>query len=97
MCQNYKPLPDYKPTMYNPLLNLLYDDDDDILEGANKLISPFLASGDLQPFDSIRSETVKVTAIFTCCSAGKLFFMQLFISIICSYVLSDEMWEDRWE
>jgi hypothetical protein len=52
--------------MYNPLLNLLYDDDD-ILEGANKLISPFLASGDLQPFDSIRSQTVKVTAIFTCC------------------------------
>jgi len=67
VCQNYKPLPDYKPTMYNPLLNLLYDDDDDILEGANKLISPFLASGDLQPFDSIRSQTVKVTAIFTCC------------------------------
>jgi tRNA (cytidine32/guanosine34-2'-O)-methyltransferase len=66
VCQNYKPLPDYKPTMYNPLLNLLYDDDE-ILEGANKFVSPFLASGDLQPFDFTRNETAKVTAIFICC------------------------------
>lgn len=58
VCQNYKPLPDYKPTMHNPLLNLSYDDKW-ISEGANKFVSPFLASGDLQPFDSLRSCTTE--------------------------------------
>lgn len=58
VCQNYRPLPDYKPTMHNPLLNLSYDDKG-ISEGANKFVSPFLASGDLQPFDSLRSCTTE--------------------------------------
>lgn len=66
MCQKYKPFPDYKPTMHNPLLNLSFDDEG-IFEGANKFVSPFLASGDLQPFDSLRSCTAKVTAAFNCC------------------------------
>jgi len=66
VCQNYKPLPDYRPTMHNPLLNPSYDDTG-IFEGANKFVSPFLASGDLQSFDSLRPCGVEVREIFICC------------------------------
>jgi tRNA (cytidine32/guanosine34-2'-O)-methyltransferase len=58
VCQNYKPLPDYMPTMHNPLLNLSYESKG-IYEGTNKFVSPFLASGDLQSFDSLRSHTTE--------------------------------------
>eukprot|EP00095_Tigriopus_kingsejongensis_P000165 snap_masked-scaffold487_size158652-processed-gene-0.3 protein:Tk00165 transcript:snap_masked-scaffold487_size158652-processed-gene-0.3-mRNA-1 annotation:"hypothetical protein DAPPUDRAFT_309098" len=51
VCQNYQPPTDYQPTMINPLLDHSYTDFNQ-LEGANRLMVPFLACGDLSAYDS---------------------------------------------
>jgi len=50
VCLNYSPPEGYKPTMANPLLN--QDLDYSSLEGINRVITPFMACGDLDGFDS---------------------------------------------
>ena len=46
--------------MHNPLLNHAYDYREEF-SSTNKLVSPFLASGDLQPFDVERISDLKVS------------------------------------
>ncbi|XP_078139033.1 tRNA (cytidine(32)/guanosine(34)-2'-O)-methyltransferase [Centroberyx gerrardi] len=55
VCQNYSPPEGYVPNMSNPLLDHCYDVDFNQLEGANRIIVPFLACGDLSAFDSDRT------------------------------------------
>ncbi|XP_072103035.1 tRNA (cytidine(32)/guanosine(34)-2'-O)-methyltransferase [Mobula birostris] len=52
VCQGYAPPPGYVPNMSNPLLDHCYDVDFNQLEGANRVIVPFLACGDLSAYDS---------------------------------------------
>ncbi|PKC07925.1 FtsJ-domain-containing protein [Rhizophagus irregularis] len=51
VCQNYTPPKDYVPTMINPLLDLSYGKQNELL-GPNRVIVPFIACGDLSGFDS---------------------------------------------
>ncbi|XP_026470026.1 putative tRNA (cytidine(32)/guanosine(34)-2'-O)-methyltransferase [Ctenocephalides felis] len=51
VCKNYSPHEDYIPTMDNPLLDHMYDDNNPQV-GTNRLVVPFLACGDLCPYDS---------------------------------------------
>ncbi|GBC00526.1 hypothetical protein RclHR1_03890011 [Rhizophagus clarus] len=51
VCQNYTPPKDYIPTMINPLLDLPYGEQNELL-GPNRVIVPFIACGDLSGFDS---------------------------------------------
>eukprot|EP00842_Homolaphlyctis_polyrhiza_P007071 jgi/Hompol1/953/HPOL_002612-RA len=51
VCRNYTPPPGYTPTMINPLLDLDYDFSNELV-GANRVIVPFMACGDLSGFDS---------------------------------------------
>ncbi|KAI9091701.1 FtsJ-like methyltransferase-domain-containing protein, partial [Phlyctochytrium arcticum] len=51
VCQNYTPPAGYIPTMLNPLLDLTYDEKNE-LTGLNRVIVPFVACGDLSGFDS---------------------------------------------
>ncbi|CAD5115590.1 DgyrCDS4551 [Dimorphilus gyrociliatus] len=51
VCQNYSPPDDYTPNMLNPLLDQKYDDTNS-LEGSNRLITPFIACGDLSGYDA---------------------------------------------
>ena len=57
VCENFKLPPGYKPTMYNPLLNHSYEEQEEFTD-ANKFLSPFIATGDLQPFDKGRDSKV---------------------------------------
>jgi len=50
VCQHYSPPEGYKPTMANPLLN--QDLDYSTLEGVNRIVTPFMACGDLNSYDS---------------------------------------------
>lgn len=50
VCLNYSPPEGYKPTMANPLLN--QDLDYSSLEGINRVVTPFMACGDLNSYDS---------------------------------------------
>ncbi|XP_059805493.1 putative tRNA (cytidine(32)/guanosine(34)-2'-O)-methyltransferase isoform X2 [Hypanus sabinus] len=52
VCRGYAPPPGYVPNMSNPLLDHCYDVDFNQLEGANRVIVPFLACGDLSAYDS---------------------------------------------
>ncbi|GIY65449.1 hypothetical protein CDAR_3971 [Caerostris darwini] len=54
VCQEYNPPEDYVPNMMNPLLDLKYDDFDE-LTGVNRVIVPFIACGDLTAYDSDRT------------------------------------------
>ncbi|GFS90256.1 hypothetical protein NPIL_43041 [Nephila pilipes] len=54
VCEEYDPPEDYVPNMMNPLLDLQYDDFNQ-LTGVNRLIVPFVACGDLSAFDSDRT------------------------------------------
>ncbi|OZJ06611.1 putative tRNA (cytidine(32)/guanosine(34)-2'-O)-methyltransferase [Bifiguratus adelaidae] len=54
VCQNYAPPEGYVPNMSNPLLDLQYNDSNE-LEGPNRVIMPFIACGDLSGFDSDRT------------------------------------------
>ncbi|KAI9257397.1 FtsJ-like methyltransferase-domain-containing protein [Sporodiniella umbellata] len=47
VCQNYQPPEDYVPTMANPLLDLQYDNSNELV-GSNRTIVPFTACGDLK-------------------------------------------------
>ncbi|CAI2165622.1 8719_t:CDS:2 [Funneliformis geosporum] len=47
VCQNYTPPKDYVPTMINPLLDLSYGRQNNLL-GPNRVIVPFIACGDLR-------------------------------------------------
>ncbi|EXX61183.1 Spb1p [Rhizophagus irregularis DAOM 197198w] len=47
VCQNYTPPKDYVPTMINPLLDLSYGKQNELL-GPNRVIVPFIACGDLR-------------------------------------------------
>ncbi|KNC99208.1 23S rRNA (uridine(2552)-2'-O-)-methyltransferase [Spizellomyces punctatus DAOM BR117] len=51
VCQDYTPPEGYIPTMLNPLLDLTYDEKNE-LTGVNRVIVPFVACGDLSGFDS---------------------------------------------
>ncbi|KAL7750466.1 tRNA (uridine-2'-O-)-methyltransferase trm7 [Sorochytrium milnesiophthora] len=51
VCQGYCPPEGYVPTMANPLLDLDYDEEND-LTGVNRTIVPFIACGDLSAWDS---------------------------------------------
>ncbi|TPX66942.1 hypothetical protein SpCBS45565_g04122 [Spizellomyces sp. 'palustris'] len=51
VCQDYTPPEGYTPTMLNPLLDLTYDEKNE-LTGVNRVVVPFVACGDLSGFDS---------------------------------------------
>ncbi|KAI8333109.1 FtsJ-like methyltransferase-domain-containing protein [Chlamydoabsidia padenii] len=51
VCQGYNPPPNYKPTMANPLLDLNYDAEKELV-GPNQTIVPFLACGNINGYDS---------------------------------------------
>lgn len=51
VCQNYSPPEGYKPTMANPLLKV-EDAEFSKLSGANRVLVPFVACGDLSSYDS---------------------------------------------
>uniref|UniRef100_A0A6M2DDY6 Putative tRNA (cytidine(32)/guanosine(34)-2'-O)-methyltransferase n=1 Tax=Xenopsylla cheopis TaxID=163159 RepID=A0A6M2DDY6_XENCH len=51
ICKKYSPPKDYIPTMDNPLLDHNYSDTNPEL-GPNRLVVPFVACGDLSPYDS---------------------------------------------
>ncbi|KAI8929184.1 FtsJ-like methyltransferase-domain-containing protein [Entophlyctis helioformis] len=51
VCRKYSPPPGYTPTMINPLMDLNYDFENELL-GTNRAIAPFMACGDLSGFDS---------------------------------------------
>ncbi|KAL1930356.1 hypothetical protein VTP01DRAFT_10518 [Rhizomucor pusillus] len=54
VCQGYKPPEGYKPTMANPLLDMQYDEMNDLV-GSNREIVPFIACGDLNGYDADRT------------------------------------------
>ncbi|GFQ88323.1 hypothetical protein TNCT_472471 [Trichonephila clavata] len=54
VCEEYDPPEGYVPNMMNPLLDLQYDDFNQ-LTGVNRVIVPFIACGDLSAFDSDRT------------------------------------------
>ncbi|KAI8372701.1 FtsJ-like methyltransferase-domain-containing protein [Radiomyces spectabilis] len=54
VCQDYTPPQDYTPTMANPLLDMQYDDMNE-LTGPNRTIVPFIACGDLNGYDADRT------------------------------------------
>ncbi|KAI8342944.1 FtsJ-like methyltransferase-domain-containing protein [Chlamydoabsidia padenii] len=54
VCQGYNPPPHYKPSMTNPLLDLNYDTQNEMV-GPNRTIVPFLACGDINGYDSDRT------------------------------------------
>ncbi|KAG8193444.1 hypothetical protein JTE90_005091 [Oedothorax gibbosus] len=54
VCEIYNPPDGYEPNMSNPLLDLQYDDFNQ-LTGINRTIVPFIACGDLSAFDSDRT------------------------------------------
>ncbi|KAI7879003.1 FtsJ-domain-containing protein [Lichtheimia hyalospora FSU 10163] len=54
VCQGYQPPKDYTPTMANPLLDMQYDEMNELV-GPNRVIVPFIACGDLNGYDSDRT------------------------------------------
>ncbi|CAO3684163.1 unnamed protein product [Rhizopus stolonifer] len=54
VCQDYQPPKDYVPTMANPLLDLQYDNMNELV-GPNRTIVPFTACGDLNGYDADRT------------------------------------------
>ncbi|GBN57714.1 Putative tRNA (cytidine(32)/guanosine(34)-2'-O)-methyltransferase [Araneus ventricosus] len=54
VCEGYHPPEGYVPNMMNPLLDLQYDNFNQ-LTGVNRIIVPFIACGDLSAFDSDRT------------------------------------------
>ncbi|CAL1295832.1 unnamed protein product [Larinioides sclopetarius] len=54
VCEGYHPPEGYVPNMMNPLLDLQYDNFNQ-LTGVNRVIVPFIACGDLSAFDSDRT------------------------------------------
>ncbi|XP_035233092.1 putative tRNA (cytidine(32)/guanosine(34)-2'-O)-methyltransferase, partial [Stegodyphus dumicola] len=61
VCQGYNPPDGYVPNMMNPLLDLQYDDFNQ-LTGVNRIIVPFIACGDLSAFDSDRTYPLQLDA-----------------------------------
>ncbi|KFM82922.1 putative ribosomal RNA methyltransferase 1, partial [Stegodyphus mimosarum] len=61
VCQGYNPPDGYVPNMMNPLLDLQYDDFNQ-LTGVNRIIVPFIACGDLSAFDSDRTYPLQLVA-----------------------------------
>ncbi|KAJ9575733.1 hypothetical protein L9F63_007379, partial [Diploptera punctata] len=59
VCKKFRILPGYEPTIYNPLLNHSNEEHKEFT-GTNKYVSPFLASGDLRPFDVERICDLKI-------------------------------------
>ncbi|XP_069694626.1 tRNA (cytidine(32)/guanosine(34)-2'-O)-methyltransferase isoform X2 [Periplaneta americana] len=57
VCKNYSPPVGYIPSLYNPLLDPSTAGQE--FEGVNKFISPYLACGDLSPFDCLKSPPTK--------------------------------------
>lgn len=51
VCQNYSPPEGYVPTMLDPLLDHQYNEENP-LTGANRIVVPFVACGDLSGYDS---------------------------------------------
>lgn len=60
VCQDYNPPEDYKPNMMNPLLDLQYDDFNQ-LTGVNRVIVPFIACGDLSAYDADRTYPLELS------------------------------------
>jgi len=58
VCIDYTPPQGYKPTIANPLLN--QDLDYSSLEGINKVVTPFMACGDLNSYDSDMTYPLKL-------------------------------------
>lgn len=58
VCQNYSPPAGYTPTMVEPLLDFRYGPLDE-LEGANRVIVPFLSCGDLSGLDADMSYPIE--------------------------------------
>ncbi|KAI8140764.1 FtsJ-like methyltransferase-domain-containing protein [Fennellomyces sp. T-0311] len=54
VCQGYQPPEGYVPNMANPLLDMQYGDMNE-LTGANRVIVPFTACGDLNGYDADRT------------------------------------------
>jgi tRNA (cytidine32/guanosine34-2'-O)-methyltransferase len=51
LCRDYSPPVDYKPSMIDPLLNYQYGPDHEML-GANRVLVPFMACGDINGYDA---------------------------------------------
>jgi len=60
VCEDYRPPEGYVPNMSNPLLDMNYDLYSNQLEGPNRVITPFLACGDLSGYDSDRTYSLQV-------------------------------------
>jgi len=60
VCRNYQPPANYTPTMVDPIKNATYGEDNPQL-GANRLIVPFVAVGDLSGYDSDQTYPLQST------------------------------------
>jgi hypothetical protein len=71
VCENYSPPEDFVPTMNNPLLAQTFCDFSQ-LTGANRIIVPFLACGDLSAYDADTTYPLDVSIALFYCYWGNL-------------------------
>ncbi|KHN74719.1 Putative tRNA (cytidine(32)/guanosine(34)-2'-O)-methyltransferase [Toxocara canis] len=64
VCKRFHLPPGYTPTMENPMFAPDYDETVNSLQGANRVLVPFVACGDLSGWDSDRTYDLELPALY---------------------------------